>query len=377
MRSSDFTSEVRVSSPGRINLIGEHVDYNDGFVLPAAIDKDIFMSLRKNGHQRRCTIRSKGFNVLVADLDNLCRGTEGWHNYVLGVIKEIQRLTTGIKGFDCNMESTVPVGSGVSSSAALECGLAFGLNELFGLGLDKWQLIKIGQNAEHNYVGTKCGIMDQFASVMGREGHTMLLDCRSLEFEYIPTNIAPYRILLLNTNVAHDLATGEYNVRRQQCEEGLELLADRYDIEKSFRNVTFDMLEQSRGELGPLLYDRCSYVVEETDRVLKAVEALKANDLEMVGALMYQTHEGLSTKYGVSCPELDLLVELSSNEPQVLGARMMGGGFGGCTLNLVHEDALEPFADRASKAYKKEFGIELTYFQTVPSRGTHLINDSQ
>lgn len=366
--------EVKVKSPGRINLIGEHIDYNDGFVLPAAIDKCIFMNLSVNGHETRCTIKSKGFDsILVADLSNLEKGTEGWHNYVLGVLHEIQQLTPNLKGFDCTMESKVPVGSGVSSSAALECGLAFGLNELFHLGLDKWELVKIGRRAEHNFVGTKCGIMDQFASVMGKKDHTMLLDCRSLDFEYIPTEIGDYKLLLLNTNVAHNLSTGEYNVRRAQCEEGLALISKKFGIEKSFRNVTLEMLEEIKPELDLVLYDRCSYVVEEIQRVQDAVAALKANELEKFGALMYQTHEGLSKKYEVSCPELDFLVEFSKNEPRVLGSRMMGGGFGGCTINLIHLDAVTTFTEAAATAYKEKFNITLSSFETSPSEGTALL----
>lgn len=365
---------VKISSPGRINLIGEHVDYNDGFVLPAAIDKCIFMTLKANGHNNRCTIQSKGFeSILVVDLNDLGRGTEGWHHYVLGVIDEIQKLTPKLGEFDCMMESKVPVGSGVSSSAALECGLAFGLNELFDLGLDKWQLIKIGQMAEHNFVGTKCGIMDQFASVMGKDGHTMLLDCRTLDFEYIPTRVEPYQLLLLNTNVAHNLATGEYNLRRTQCEEGLDVLANDHAIGKSFREVTPKMLEESKDRLGPLLYNRCSYVVEEIQRVLKAVSALRKDELATLGQLMYETHQGLSEKYEVSCPELDFLVELSKSEDQILGARMMGGGFGGCTLNLIHKDAIDNFVKKAFTTYKDKFGIELSHFVTQPSQGTTLL----
>jgi len=367
-------NEIKVASPGRINLIGEHIDYNDGFVLPAAIDKCIYITIRSNGHNSRCTITSVGFDsVLVVDLSNLVKGTESWHNYVIGVLAETQKLTDGLGGFDCEMESKVPVGSGVSSSAALECGLAFGLNELFGLGLDKWQLIKIGQMAEHNYVGTKCGIMDQFASVMGKENHTMLLDCSSLDFEYIETVIEPYRLLLLNTNVAHNLSMGEYNKRREECEEGLKILAVAHKVEKSFRSITLEMLQASKGEMREVVYNRCTFVVEEINRVLKAVDYLKNHKLKEFGDLMYQTHEGLSKLYEVSCPELDFLEELAKEESHILGARMMGGGFGGCTLNLIHKEAVSEFVGKTSKAYKAKFGIELTYFETVPSQGTHLI----
>jgi len=370
-------NSIQVASPGRINLIGEHIDYNDGFVLPAAIDKCIYMTLKANGSNNRCTIKSKGFDsILVIDLDQMGQGTEGWHNYVLGVVHEIQKRTKGLRGFDCHMESKVPVGSGVSSSAALECGLAFGLNALFDLGLDDWDLITIGQQAEHNFVGTQCGIMDQFASVMGKTDHTMLLDCRSLEFEYIPANISPYQLLLLNTNVAHNLSSGEYNVRRRQCNEGLAILVERFGLEKSFRSVSLEMLLECKEKLGALLFNRCSYVVEEMDRVLQAVKALKNKDIKKLGTLMYQTHDGLRRQYEVSCPELDFLVDFSKGNPHVLGSRMMGGGFGGCTLNIVHESAVSDFVRTASEAYKTKFNIDLSHFQAVPSQGTHIMKQS-
>ncbi len=373
---SSANLSLKIASPGRINLIGEHTDYNDGFVLPAAIDKCIYMTMSANGHDSRCTVRSKGFDsILAVDLNNLGQGTEGWHNYVLGVISEIQELTPRLKGFDCRMESKVPVGSGVSSSAALECGLAFGLNELFDLGLDKWQIAKLGQRAEHNFVGTKCGIMDQFASLMGKKGHSMLLDCLLLDFEYIPTHIDPYVILMLNTNVTHNLSTGGYNTRREESASGLKMITDRYGVENSFRNITLEMVNGCREELGPIRFKRCSYILEENQRVIEATEALKKNNMEHLGKLLYTSHEGQSKKYEVSCQELDFLVELSKTEPRILGARMMGGGFGGCTLNLIHKDAVDTFAEKASKAYKDEFGIDLSYFQTVPSEGTRLINN--
>ena len=365
---------VKVSSPGRINLIGEHVDYNDGFVLPAAIDKCIYMTLTENDHANRCTIKSEGFDsILVVDLNHLKKGTEGWHDYVLGVINEIQKVSSGLKGFDCHMNSKVPIGSGVSSSAALECGLAFGLNELFHLGLDKWQLIKIGQLAEHNFVGTKCGIMDQFASVMGKKEHSMLLDCKSLDFEYIPTQIDPYVILMLNTNVTHNLSTSGYNDRREESETGLSIICERFGVEKSFRNIDTSMVDACKAELGAVRYRRCRYVLEEKERVLRAAEALRANDLKELGKLLYASHEGQSKDYEVSCPELDFLVELSKEEPTILGSRMMGGGFGGCTLNLIHKNSVDGYVARAAEAYQKEFGIALSNFQTVPSAGTHLI----
>jgi len=370
----EFAYDLEVSSPGRVNLIGEHTDYNDGFVLPAAIDKRITIRLRANGSKTRCTIKSKGFDsVLVVDLGNISQGTEGWHNYVLGVLNELQLLTQDLKGFDCEMETDIPVGSGMSSSAALECGLAFGLNELFDLGLDRWQIIKLGQRAEHNFVGTQCGIMDQFASVMGKKDHSMLLDCRSLDFEYIPTKMDPYVILMLNTNVKHNLSTSGYNDRREESSSGLKIIAERFGVQHSFRDMTPDMVKRCREELGNVRYRRCSYVLEENQRVLKAAEHLSNNDLIGLGKLLYESHEGQRKKYEVSCPELDFLVDFSKNWEDVLGARMVGGGFGGCTLNIIHVEAVDNFVNAVSEAYKKKFSIELSPFQTVPSQGTTII----
>lgn len=365
--------DIEVSSPGRINLIGEHTDYNKGYVLPAAIDKTINFKLRKNASENRCRISSKGYgDALVVDLDNISKSVIAWENYNLGVLHELTKRTDKLRGFDCVIDSHLPIGSGVSSSAALECGLAFGLNELFQLGLEKWDIIKLSQRAEHNYVGTKCGVMDQFASVMGKKGHVMLLDCKTLDFEYLPLSIEPYRLLLLNTNVSHNLAMSEYNLRRQECEQGLSFVQKHFHAGTSLRRVTKNMLRHCKNEMGTTIYNRCSYVIEENERVLKAVEAIRENNLKKVGELMYETHEGLSKKYEVSCPELDFLIDFSQEYDEVLGARMMGGGFGGCTLNVIHTNVVETFIKVASEAYKKEFNIELSAFQTVPSQGTHI-----
>ena len=366
-------TEITLESPGRINLIGEHTDYNDGFVLPAAIDKCIHMKFKANGTNNRCTIKSKGFNsVLVADLFSLKVGTEGWHNYILGVLNELMMITKKLKGFDCEMATNVPVGAGVSSSAALECGMAFGLNELFDLGLDKWQIAKLGQSAENNFVGAQCGIMDQFASVFGKKDYAMLLDCQSLDFEYIPTAIDPYVILMLNTNVTHNLATSGYNDRREESASGLKVITNHFGIKNSFRNITLEMVDHCKKELGEIRHKRCRYILEENQRVLEAAESLKNNDLKRLGELLYASHIGQSMKYEVSCPELDFLVEMSKPETNVLGARMMGGGFGGCTINLIHKNEVDYFVEKASNAYKNKFDIELSYFVTVPSQGTLL-----
>ena len=370
----NFNPELTVDSPGRINIIGEHVDYNMGYVLPTAIEKKIIFKFQKNGSDKICHVYSKGYDTgFELSLDKLEKSKIEWENYILGVLNEISKRTDKLKGFDCTLESHVPIGSGVSSSAALECGLAFGLNEMFDLGLTKMDIVELSQAAEHTYAGTKCGIMDQFASVMSKEGHVILLDCESLDYSYIPIQIKPYRIVLLNTNVSHNLASGEYNVRRAQCEEGVAVLQKKYPEVKSLRNATMDMLNNVRNELDETVYNRCSYIIQEKTRVLEAVEALKANNLKRVGELLYETHDGLSNMYEVSCPELDFLVEFSKKYDSVLGARMMGGGFGGCTINLVHEDAIEEFVKAASAAYENECKLKMTWFEASPSEGTSIV----
>lgn len=365
--------DLVVDSPGRINIIGEHTDYNNGFVLPTAIDKIIKFSFKKNGSTDECNVHSVNFNTsFTFSLNDVKPSDQQWANYILGVIAGIQELTDKLEGFDCSLDSNIPVGSGISSSAALECGLAFGLNELFDLGLTRLQMVKIGQMAEHNYVGTKCGIMDQFASVMSKDGHVILLDCQSLEYEYVPIAIKPYKILLLNTNVSHNLADGEYNKRRAMCEAGVEVIAKKYPEVKSLRDVSPEMLAEFKGVLDDVTYNRCSYVVDEKVRVLDTVEALKNNKLDVMGANMYATHKGLSELYEVSCEELDFLVDFSKDYDAIIGSRMMGGGFGGCTINIIHEEAVKDFTEAASKAYFDKFNIKLTAFEANPCGGTSI-----
>lgn len=373
MDANEVKYDLIVDSPGRINIIGEHTDYNNGFVLPTAIDKKIQFKFRKNNTPNTCTVYSANFDTqFTFDLTTVKPSEQQWENYILGVIHEIQLITDKLEGFDCVLDSNIPVGSGISSSAALECGLAFGLNELFNLGLSKISIVEIGQRAEHNYVGTKCGIMDQFASVMSKAGHVILLDCQSLEYSYVPVEIEPYKILLLNTNVSHNLASGEYNVRRSQCEEGVSVIQKKYPEVKSLRDVSPEMLAEFKAELPAVIYNRCSYVVDEKVRVLNTVEALKNNQLDVMGKNMYETHSGLQHLYEVSCPELDFLVDFSKKYDEVIGARVMGGGFGGCTINIVHKDFVEQFTNEASKAYFDKFNIKLTAFEANPSEGTSI-----
>lgn len=367
--------DLIVNSPGRINIIGEHTDYNNGFVLPTAIDKKIQFKFNRNDSLHTCNIHSNNYDAsLTFELNAVGKSDKQWENYILGVIHEIQQLTDKLRGFDCVLDSDIPVGSGISSSAALECGLAYGLNQLFDLGLSKLEIVELSQRAEHNYVGTKCGIMDQFASVMSKTGHAILLDCQSLDYEYVPIEIAPYKLLLLNTNVSHNLASGEYNKRRNQCKKGVEIIKQKYPEVSSLRDVTPEMLQEFKSIIPQIVFNRCTYVVQEKNRVLNSVKPLKKSKLHKLGEYMYQTHDGLQNLYEVSCPELDFLVDFSKNHEEVIGARMMGGGFGGCTINIIHKDAIENFTQKVSEAYYKEYNIKLTGFEAMPCEGTNIIN---
>ncbi|MFS4418557.1 galactokinase [Maribacter sp. 2307ULW6-5] len=370
-----FKPTLHIASPGRINIIGEHVDYNMGLVLPAAIDKKMEFSFQKNGSGQRCEVYSDTLGAVMAfDLDKVSRSSVGWENYILGVVHEIQKRVPGLGAFKCAIKSGIPAGSGVSSSAALECGLAFGLNELFDLGLSRMDIVALGRDAEHHYVGTQCGIMDQYASVMGKEGQVLLLDCETVEHAYVPFKTDPFELLMLNTNVSHNLADGQYNVRRQQCEEGVAILRKTHPGVSSLRHATMDMLHQCAADMSEVVLQRCTFVVAENARVLRAVEHLKNNDLPALGRLLYQTHAGLRDQYGVSCPELDFLVHHAQGKDHILGARMVGGGFGGCTLQLIHKDRTADYVAEVSAAYHKAFGIALGSFVTLPSDGTRVVN---
>ena len=366
---------IKVKAPGRINIIGGHTDYNDGFVLPAAIDKSISFSLIKNGSEHNVTVTaSKEFDTFSFDLTHFSPLSTGWYNYVMGVVKEIQKTGAKITGFDAEFSGDVPIGSGMSSSAALECSLAYGLNELFNLGLDKWQLIKISQAAEHNFVGTKCGIMDQFASVMGKKDHVMLLDCRTLEFEYIPFDLKNYQVLLLDTNVEHKLASSEYNTRRSECEDGIQVIRKTYDSVKNLRDVSPEMLQTCAINMPQNVFKRCHHIITDNQRVHQATQALKSGNLVNLGQLLYQSHVSLQKNYDVSCAELDYLVQLSLSKDYVLGSRMMGGGFGGCTINIIEQNWAEEFIEYSAENYRKQFGIDLTPHDVSIEDGASRIN---
>ncbi|MFT3907970.1 MAG: galactokinase [Ferruginibacter sp.] len=357
-------------SPGRVNIIGEHTDYNDGFVLPAAINKNIYVAVSKR-KDSIINLYALNFNEgLVFDINDVEKSATQWPNYILGVVDQLQKNGCLLTGFNLMIDGDVPIGSGLSSSAAVECATAFALNEIFELCLDKIKMSFMAQKAEHTFAGVNCGIMDQFASMLGKKDHVIKLDCRSLEYEYIPFKLDGYKIVLLNTNVKHNLASSEYNIRRQQCEEGVAMIKPFHPSVKSLRDVNMDMLVKHVAITHPLIYQRCKYVVEENIRLLAACEDLKKGNIIALGNRMYQSHIGLSTEYEVSCKELDFLVDHVKNIPAVAGARMMGGGFGGCTINLIQDDAVEKTIEEVSIAYEKAMKLPLTSYIAVIDDGT-------
>jgi galactokinase len=367
---------IIVHAPGRINLIGEHTDYNGGFALPVSIDKGIQVAVSRSSMETIIySVRYKQY--LSVDLENVQPlKSPGWSNYLLGVIQRLLALGYKLKPFKCVLDADLPAGAGISSSAALECGFAMALNELFTLGLSKLQLIEIAQWAEHNFVGVKCGIMDQFASVMGKENHAILLDSRTLEFQYYPLQLGEYCIVLCDSNVKHSLASSEYNVRRSECESALATIQQNgFGAVNDLTEVTTDMLESVKGILSPAIHNRCKYILDENIRVFRATEALKTGNVEALGNLLFESHRGLSQLYEVSCAELDFLVAIAREFQGVVGSRMMGGGFGGCTVNLVHTSSVGDFITSAKSQYKKMFNKELTCHLVKTGNGAHVINN--
>ena len=364
-----------VRSPGRVNLIGEHTDYNEGFVLPAAVDKAIYFALsaRTDG---RCDVLA--YDLKDSHQANLVRpekSDKGWPNYLLGVVDQLQKAGYRIPGFNCVFGGDVPIGSGMSSSAAIEGGLAFGLDNLFDLKIAPVDLVKLAQKAENEFVGVRCGIMDQFINIFGRPGKVLKLDCRSLEYTYYPFERNDLRVVLCDTKVKRELASSEYNVRRGQCETGVALLRKYRPGIKSLRDVTLDLLESHKPEFDSTIYKRCSYVVKENDRVEEACRDLVAADFVSFGKRMNASHAGLRDDYQVSCAELDVLVEAALNVRGVLGSRMMGAGFGGCTINLVEEPSVGTFIEEVSRAYRARIGTETQVFVSRLSSGTEVISN--
>lgn len=362
-----------VAAPGRVNLIGEHTDYNAGFVLPGAVDKRIYVAVAPNGTNTVNVFANQFNEDFQFDIDNI-EPHRGWMNYLLGVAYHIQKAGKKIGGVDVIIDGDTPVGAGMSSSAALCSGWGYALNELFKGNFTRMELAFIGQKTEHTFVGLQCGIMDQFASLHGKAGHVMKLDCRSLEYEYIPFDFPGYRIVLVNSMVSHSLAGTEYNVRRQQCEEGVAVLKKHYPGITTLRDVSVEQLEKHKSELSPVVYDRCSYIVNQKELLLAGCDALQKGDLAKFGQLMFATHEGLSKKYGVSCPELDFLEAEAQKIKAVAGARMMGGGFGGCTINIVQADAIDSFTQQIQNAFYTKYGKTPEVYVTQIEDGVKIVN---
>lgn len=362
-----------VRSPGRVNIIGEHTDYNEGFVLPAAIDKAIYIAIgKRNDDTIRLYARDYQQSHEVS-LSSLAPTDKHWPNYILGVADQFQKRGYQLGGFDLVIDGDVPLGAGLSSSAAVECATAFALNELFHLGLEKLEMVKAAQLAEQTFAGVMVGIMDQFASMFGKKNHAIKLDCRSLQYEYVPLELKGVKILLLNTNVKHSLSSSEYNTRRKQCEQGVSWVKEQHPEIKSLRDVTVPMLQRFVAPKDEVIFRRCKYVVEENTRLLEGCEDLKKGDLEALGKKMFRTHEGLSKEYEVSCKELDFLADYVKTNPSVLGARMMGGGFGGCTINLVKEEAIDDLIKNVSKDYQKAMNLELSAYIAGIENGSSIV----
>lgn len=361
---SKFGSQFRFfAAPGRINVIGEHTDYNNGFVLPAAIDKRIYLAINAISGTM-VTIYSVDFYETISfDLNDEQPELPHWARYPFGVLKELQKKGYQPCAFQATFGGDIPDGAGLSSSAALESAFAIALNALFEFGLDKMSLAKIGQLAEHNYAGVRCGIMDQFASMHGKAGQVMQLDCRSLEFKYFPLELGDYELILADTRVKHSLASSEYNRRRQDCEDGVLMLRSQMSGVRSLRDVRSKDIYGYESILGEQVFLCCEYVTEENERVAETCYALENGDLKRVGALMFQSHHGLRTKYFVSCAELDILVDTAREIEGVLGARMMGGGFGGCTINLLAKNAAERFKRETSEAFHKAFDAKPEFYK--------------
>jgi galactokinase len=361
-------------SPGRVNLIGEHTDYNEGYVLPAAIDKDILFGITARDDNKVSIFSIDIDQEVIIKINDIQKSEKAWANYLIGVIDQLKKAGKKINGFNCVFGGDIPIGSGLSSSAAIEAGLTFALNHIFDLKIDRHEIVKLAQRSENEFVGVKCGIMDQFINIFGKENHVLKLDCRTLGFEYYPFNSEEYKIVLFDTQVKHSLASTEYNLRRRQCEEGVKILQHHYPALKSLRDAKKEQLIEHREEFNCKVFDRCLYVVEEDERVEKACNALTKNNFEELGLQMIFSHEGLRDKYEVSCRELDYLVEISSVQEGILGSRMMGGGFGGCTINLIKNDYVQETSKIISEEYRITFGKEPGVYVCKIVDGTKILS---
>ena len=362
-----------VASPGRINLIGEHVDYNSGFVLPAAIDKYMYVAVsERNDHGIYMHASDVNESYQINLKHPLQQSSLGWPNYVLGVVDALQIGGYTVSGFNILITGNIPIGAGVSSSAALECATVFACKVLFNLDITKEAMVKTAQRAENKFVGVNCGVMDQFASMFGKTDHVIKLDCANLSYTYFPFKLEGISIVLFDTFVKHSLASSEYNTRRLECETGLAALHQQCKV-ASFREATLSMLDAVATNITSKVYNRCKYVIEEIERMEAACNHLLAGEIDAFGARMYETHAGLSELYEVSCPELDMIVENCKPEPAIIGARMMGGGFGGCVIALAQSTEVDSVYSRINTLYERQFGRSMGKYVMQIGDGTTLL----
>lgn len=370
----DSVPNYEIRACGRINIIGEHTDYNMGYVLPAAINKFIFFAGATNGldHCR----------VYAADIDQyetiplegeFQRSSKLWVNYLLGILDQYRKQGVHLVGLDVVFGGNLPLGSGMSSSAALETGFATLVKTAFEVQIDKPEIARLAQRSSHQFVGVPCGIMDQFASLMGREKQLVLLDCRSLEYEYIPCDLGQYEIVLINSKISHDLSESAYEERVKECAGGVKILQGFYPEVQSLRDVSKAMILKHEDDLGPVVFKRCLYVTSEQERLLQVCELLRKGQVEAVGPLLFETHIGLRDQYEVSCKEVDFLVDFAAKHPAVIGSRIMGGGFGGCSINLVERSSSEEFISSVKMAYQDAYRREAEAYQVDIVDGTDLL----
>ncbi len=360
------------AAPGRVNLIGEHTDYNEGFVLPGAIDRNIYIGIDSNTDRILNVYAEQYQEKFTFPIDDV-HPVNGWPTYLLGMIHYLLPHKQLSQGMDVIVSGNVPVGAGMSSSAALCAAFGIALNDIFRLGLSRMEIALAAQKTEHHFANLKCGIMDMFASLHGKAGHVMKLDCRNLEYEYIPFQFPDYCIVLVNSMVSHSLASSEYNERRRQCEEGVSFLKKFYPEIHSLRDVKAEQLKEHQSAIDPVVFKRCRFVLEENQRLLEGCDFLEAGHVTAFGKLMYASHEGLSRDYEVSCAESDFLVNAARTFPEVKGARQMGGGFGGCIITLVERDQADHFINGIQDKYERRYDKTPDSFIMNIAEGAHLL----
>lgn len=369
---------LHILSPGRINLIGEHIDYNHGFVLPAAINKYICFAIKEN-HLKQIDLyavdledhETISLNEIVQPIEKM------WVNYILGIIHQLQEKQLEIKGYSIAFSSNIPMGAGLSSSAALECGFIFALNEVQQWGFSRMEMALMGQKSEHQFVGVQCGIMDQVASILGKKKEFVLLDCLHHNVSYVPIDLEKNQLILLDSRVKHSHVSSGYNDRRKEVTVGFEIIQKNYPEIQSFRDVSEPLLLALKNQMTDKQFLRCLFVVQEIARVRKAKLSIQKSDLVSLGHCLTQTHLGLSTLYEVSCPELDFLVTNTLEFKEVLGARMMGGGFGGCMLAIVKKSASQSVIENLKSKFKRKFSIDLISYSIKISEGTHVYQNKK